>query len=145
MINPLERPRRAQIIYDGDCPFCANYVSLLNLREACGEVQLINARVVPKLVDYFKLKGMDLNRGMIFRHENKVYFGAEAAHAIARLSRPTSGGDQSRAWQRGAHNLLNKLLRYPRLASALYPLMRWIRQITLQVLGVRPIGSSLHD
>ena len=29
------------IVYDGDCPFCRSYVSLMKLREAVGKVTLV--------------------------------------------------------------------------------------------------------
>ncbi|MFT5932039.1 MAG: putative DCC family thiol-disulfide oxidoreductase YuxK, partial [Hyphomonas sp.] len=32
------------IVYDGDCPFCSEYVKLLRLRDAIGPVSLVNAR-----------------------------------------------------------------------------------------------------
>ena len=36
------------IVYDGDCPFCRNYVGLLKLRERL-DVHLVDARREPAL------------------------------------------------------------------------------------------------
>jgi hypothetical protein len=43
------------IVYDGECPFCRNYVRLMELRKVVGNVDLVNARTphpaVSKLVE----------------------------------------------------------------------------------------------
>jgi len=32
------------IVYDGECPFCRNYIRLMELRKTVGNVDLVNAR-----------------------------------------------------------------------------------------------------
>lgn len=32
------------VIYDGECPFCRSYVSLMALRDRVGQVDLVDAR-----------------------------------------------------------------------------------------------------
>ena len=31
------------VVYDGECPFCRNYVKLMWLRKAVGDVELVDA------------------------------------------------------------------------------------------------------
>jgi predicted DCC family thiol-disulfide oxidoreductase YuxK len=38
------RTQLLTVIYDGECPFCANYVRLYRLRQLVGRVQLVDAR-----------------------------------------------------------------------------------------------------
>ena len=52
------------VVYDGDCPFCRSYVSLMKLREAVGKVSLVDARAGGVAVDMLNAKGFDLNEGM---------------------------------------------------------------------------------
>ena len=49
-----------KIYYDGDCPFCDNYVSLLKLKDTVGDVKLINLRESKKDKDRLLKKGLTL-------------------------------------------------------------------------------------
>ena len=55
----------AQIVYDGDCPFCSAYVSLLRLKSAAGPVTLTDARGHPDLVADLAARGFDIDTGMV--------------------------------------------------------------------------------
>jgi predicted DCC family thiol-disulfide oxidoreductase YuxK len=101
------------IIYDGDCPFCSGYVALLRLREQY-DVRLIDARKEPAVAARY---GLDLNEGMIVEFDGKVHHGARAMSLLARLSGTLSP------------------LRSERVASAVYPLFRFGRNVALKVLG----------
>jgi len=131
MRMPLDRrPKDAAkdpslIIYDGDCVFCQNYVRLLRLRETVGPVELINARSDDPRVARYWAQGHDLDEGMLFVHNGRVYCGAEAVHVLAGLSGSVS-------W----FNRLNRFVFSSRTtATALYPLLKIGRRITLLVRG----------
>jgi predicted DCC family thiol-disulfide oxidoreductase YuxK len=34
------------LVYDGECPFCRNYVRLMSLRKAVGDIELVDARTL---------------------------------------------------------------------------------------------------
>ena len=78
----------ALIIYDGECPFCRNYVRLLRLREAIGQVELVDARSGDPRVSAFQRKGYNLDKGMLFVHEGRVHHGSDAIHVLAGLTNP---------------------------------------------------------
>jgi len=113
-----------EIVYDGACPFCSNYVSLLRLRDEFN-VRLVDARVHPNVVADFAAKGMDLADGMIVRFPGSVHHGADAMIALSMIS---TGG-----WLSGffAH-----IFRHRWLASLLYPGMKLGRRIVLALLGI---------
>ncbi|HEV7633746.1 MAG TPA: DCC1-like thiol-disulfide oxidoreductase family protein [Steroidobacteraceae bacterium] len=105
------------VVYDGECPFCSSYVSLLRLREQY-EVHLVDARKEPEFASRY---GLDLNEGMIVDLDGEVHHGARAVSLLSRLSGTMSP------------------LRSDRVASVIYPMLRFGRNLTLKVLGRRPI------
>jgi predicted DCC family thiol-disulfide oxidoreductase YuxK len=109
--------KRLRILYDGDCPFCANYVGLMRLREEYA-VDLINAREDRVSADSC---GLDLNEGMVVDLEGEVLHGARAVALLSRLSRRPG------------------LLSSDRVAEAVYPWMRIGRALTLMALGRKPL------
>jgi predicted DCC family thiol-disulfide oxidoreductase YuxK len=116
------------VIYDGECPFCANYVSRMNLRNAVGMVTLIDARAGAEPAKALIRQGYDLNEGMAVVFGGSVYYGKDAVTFLSSLT-------NSRNW---AGRLLSKLLNSPGRAAVLYPVMKLGRRITLRALG-RPL------
>ncbi|MBK4215138.1 DUF393 domain-containing protein [Paracoccus caeni] len=115
-----------EIYYDGECPFCSHYVGLLRLRENVGPVELIDARSGDPRVAELRAQGLDFDEGMAVRHGDRLYHGAEAVRILSVLS------------QKGG--VMLALMRSPRRAALFYPLMRAMRNLTLRVMGRRPIG-----
>ena len=105
------------VVYDGECPFCSSYVSLLRLREQY-DVHLVDARKEPEFAARY---GLDLNEGMIVDLDGEVHHGARAVSLLSRLSGAISP------------------LRSERVARAVYPLFRFGRNVALKVLGRRLI------
>ena len=71
------------LLYDGDCPFCTNYVRMVQLRKAVGPVELLDMRQHPELVAYFRDRGYDLNDGMLLRLDGHIYWGADCVNRLA--------------------------------------------------------------
>lgn len=113
------------IVYDGECPFCSNYVRLMALRKSVDNVALINARtqhpVVQKLIDL----GYDLNEGMAAIYGDTIYYGSDAVVVISSMS-------GERGWLARS---IARLLRDQRRAKLLYPVMKVGRRIVLTILG----------
>jgi predicted DCC family thiol-disulfide oxidoreductase YuxK len=122
----------ALIIYDGECPFCRNYVRLLRLREAIGQVELVDARSGDPRVSEFQRQGFNLDKGMLFVHEGRVHHGSDAVHVLAGLTNP----------EKSVFNRINAKVFSSRTASVLfYPLLRLGRRIALLARGK---GSIPH-
>lgn len=113
------------VVYDGECPFCVNYVALMNLRNVVGTVTLVDARTEAPTVKAIMRQGYDLNEGMAVVFGGSVYYGKDAVTLISSLT-------NSRNW---AGRLLSKLLHSPGRAAMLYPIMKLGRRVTLKVLG----------
>lgn len=130
MTSPSPNPETL-IVYDGECPYCRNYVRLVKMRESIGPVRLIDARKGGPEVDAIKAKGFDLDQGMIFYHGGHYYHGDEAIHMMGVYSGC------------GPLNALNRLIfRSPARAKALYPWLRAGRNMTLRILGKRKISGE---
>src|SRR6516165_6967800 len=119
------------VVYDGDCPFCRNYVSLMNLRTAVGDVKLIDARGDAEIVNFLSEQGFNINEGMAVIHGAKIYFGEDAVTFISSMTavRPFVG------------KLIALILRSKTCADVLYPIMKAGRRLTLKALGIPFIRS----
>jgi predicted DCC family thiol-disulfide oxidoreductase YuxK len=113
------------VIYDGDCPFCSNYVGHLRLREVAKNIRYLNARDGGEEVSEAVRKGFDLDDGMLVTIDGTYYYGSEAMRVLADLSSPS-----------GLLNRLSaRLLKSPTLSRLIYPVLRFGRNITLLILG----------
>ena len=123
------------IIYDGDCPFCTAYVTLVRLRETVGEVELVNARSDDPRVATLLAEGVDLDEGMAVLWQGRRHVGAEAVHLLALLS--GQGG--------GLNRLQRRLFRSPRAARRIYPWLVRGRRLWLRLAGRRPIAAEKNS
>lgn len=121
--------RRLTVIYDGDCPFCSRYVRLCRLRESF-DVDLVDARAHPDLVVELRSKGYDLDAGIVVQvEEGGAHHGAEAMWLLSTLS------SKNGLWNR----FFAAVFRNRRLAGILYPVLRAGRNLTLRLLGRKPL------
>jgi predicted DCC family thiol-disulfide oxidoreductase YuxK len=124
----LHRPGLV-VIYDGQCPFCDAYVTMLRLRESVGEVSLIDARTDAALVAELARQGYPLNDGMAALLGGRIYFGADAVTLLSQLT--TASGLMNVATA--------AVLKRPALARVCYPLMRSGRAAALKLMGRPPL------
>ena len=118
------------LVYDGQCPFCANYIRLLRLREAFPGLQLLDARENRDhpAVRQLAAQGLLIDDGMALLSDDKVYHGAQSIQALAEF-----GG--------GSFGRVNRwIFRSPRRSAALYPLLRCSRNLVLRLLGREKLG-----
>jgi predicted DCC family thiol-disulfide oxidoreductase YuxK len=113
------------LLYDGDCPVCNRYVTLLRLREQFGELTLLNARQASPQRSLVEQKGLDLNQGFALFVDEELYFGEHAIHALALMSSTS-----------GLFNRINyQIFRHATLAKFLYPVLARGRLLLLKLLG----------
>ena len=118
------------LIYDGDCPFCSRFVAYARLREAAGEVRLIDAREKTPEVEAAIRDGFNLDEGMLLSLDGQLYHGADCLNALALMS------SRSTWFNRVNHFLF----RNPRLAAIAYPVLRAGRNAALMLLGRKRLG-----
>ncbi len=82
-------PESLQIVYDGECPFCSEYLKVLRLRDAAKTVELISARDPHPLVDEVLKLGFDLDEGMVAKVGEVYYHGADCVHILSLMSTPS--------------------------------------------------------
>ncbi len=120
------------VYYDGDCPFCARYVTLVRLREAAGPVALVDLRSDPVRRQALEAEGFDLDLGMVVETDDgRRMAGDEAMTALSLMSTPSGI----------ANRLSAAIFSRPWLAAVLYPVLRAGRNLTLLLLGRVPIAG----
>lgn len=125
MADSSPRYDNALIIYDGDCVFCQNYTRYVRLRDSVGPVELLDARSGDPRVTRYWREGYDLNEGMLFVHQGRIYHGAEAVSVLAGLSSSST-----------LFNRLNRaLLVRPSWSRIIYPWLKSGRRLTLFLRG----------
>ncbi|MDD7910020.1 DCC1-like thiol-disulfide oxidoreductase family protein [Pseudovibrio exalbescens] len=119
------------LIYDGACPFCQRYTTLLELREEGRTVTLIDARAHPQIVADLMSRGIDIDQTMVAHYQGREYAGSDALHLIALLATGSTGFNRLNRW----------LFRSQQRARLAYPVLRALRNGTLKLLGHRKIRS----
>ena len=128
-----ERPEagaeRSWLLYDGECPFCTQYVKLLRIREAVGPIDLIDARQSGPEYALARAKGFDIDAGMLLHHKGVFHHGDGALHMLAALSTPLGPFNRAMGWLFGS----------PARARMAYPWLRGGRNLVLRALGRKPL------
>ena len=120
------------VFYDGDCPFCSKYMSMIRLKDTLGEVKLVDLRVNSNVKDELLSQGFNLDKGMVVDIDGRRVDGADAVNQLALLSTPSNG-----------FNRFNKMvMSSPLLAACLYPFLRAGRWLVLFFLGRAQISPD---
>lgn len=123
-------PKDSYLIYDGECPFCSAYVRMSRLQETIPSFRLIDARDNGPEVQAARKAGHVIDDGMLLMFEGQAFHGADAMTRLALLSSSS-----------GVLNRLNfYIFRNHALSSALYPILRAGRNLTVRLLGVSKLG-----
>lgn len=128
-IPSLPAAGQATLVYDGDCPFCSRYASLLQLRDHY-DLDLVNAREDHPIITDIRDRGFRLDQGMILRINDRYYHGDRCLNLLALM------GTDKTIFSR----LTRTLFGYPRVAAILYPILAAGRQLTLSILGREKLG-----
>lgn len=116
-----------RVIYDGDCPFCAAYTNYARLKKRHGEVELIDARAHPGLIDDYAARGMDIDDSFIVETgDTTLTHGAAMAYIHSQLAPGWTG---------------LPLLANAKMLNTVYPVLRGARNMTLRLLGRRKLRA----
>lgn len=139
MPESVERPfspdtHATWLVYDGECPFCRNYVEYIRLKTALPGLRIVSARdrisdlwsrLPPGAEDY------DLDEGMLLWIGGRWHHGAEALHVLSGWT--NDPGLVSRLH----HTIFSSLSRSRRI----YPWLNRGRKLFLRLTGHRLIGQ----
>jgi predicted DCC family thiol-disulfide oxidoreductase YuxK len=119
------------LVYDGECPVCKTYCKYIRIREAVGNLQLIDARQPSALMDEITQLGLDIDQGMVLKFKDTIYYGPDAINMLTLLSTPS-----------GILNRINYYVFSTKLGSNIfYPIGKAFRTLILKLLGIRYIEN----
>ena len=119
------------LVYDRQCPLCEYYCTLSRVRESAGELVLVDARDGGPLMDEITAAGLDIDDGMVLKAGDRLYYGADAIHALSLM------GTNSGVFNRVAY----WTFRSRRVSRVLYPVLRAGRNLLLRLLGRTRINN----
>lgn len=100
---------------------------MLNVKDKINDFRLINARNGGEIVEKIKAIPFDITEGIVLVYGDDYYFGSDALHMVSLLS---TGA--------GFRGTLNKyMFKSPTVAKVVYPFMRFGRNMTLKLIGVK--------
>ncbi len=122
----MKKNNPVYVVYDDRCPFCRSYCNLVRIREAVGEVRLIDARQPSAIMDEITALGLDIDQGMVVKVGDDLYYGADAIHILALMSTKSGLFNRITAW----------LFQSSKVSSMLYPVLRDGRNFALWMMRV---------
>jgi predicted DCC family thiol-disulfide oxidoreductase YuxK len=120
-------------IYDGECPVCNYAAHALRIRQAVGNLHLINAREEKQhpLINEVNKKGLDLDEGMVIFYQDNFYHGQDALHLMGLIGSDSGWFNKANAF----------LFRSKPLAKFCYPALRGIRNTLIRLKGASKIDN----
>ena len=119
------------LVYDGECPLCSAWCKRARVRDAVGELVLVDAREPGPLMDEITALGLDIDQGMVLKFREAIYYGPDAIRMVSLLSTPSGAFNRLNAWFFGG----------ARRAGFWYPIGKAFRNFTLKLLGIRYIDN----
>jgi predicted DCC family thiol-disulfide oxidoreductase YuxK len=118
------------VLYDGQCPVCANYIWLTRLRQDHPDITLIDARTAPDLVAHLRATGIEVHDTMVLQLGEMRLTGAQAFSYITRSATPQRGLVARSLWA------ILRALAHPKAARFSYPILAFSRKALLKILGI---------
>ena len=113
-------------IYDGECPFCAHFAELLELKSGLPDIEVKNARELEDLEGIPKGYDMD-SRGAILILDKKMLYGSEAISWIcSKIDHPSDG----------LMKILSSTFSSSQRSEFLFPFLLFFRRVSLLIKGV---------
>ena len=121
----------AWLVYDGECPVCKTYCKYIRIREAVGNLRLVDARQSSALMDEITAAGLDIDQGMVLKFKDVIYYGSDAIHMLTLLSTPS-----------GIFNRINYYVFSTKLGARIfYPIGKVFRTLLLKILRIQYIEN----
>lgn len=122
------------ILYDGECIFCHNYMTMIRLQENISKIILLDARQPNPLLTEATKQGLNIDKGFVIKVGGEIYYGAHALHILAIL------GSSSKRFSRCTYFLFNS----KKLTLILYPYLKACRDFFLYIKSTSKINNLKH-
>jgi predicted DCC family thiol-disulfide oxidoreductase YuxK len=119
------------LVYDKECPLCNAYCQVVRIREAVGNLRIVDARESSAVMREITSMGLDIDQGMVLKMDEQIYYGTDAIHALALISSRSGIFNRFNYW----------IFKSKRASRILYPLMRDGRNFLLKILGKTKINN----
>ena len=119
------------LVYDKECPACDFFCRLIRIRESVGSLVLVDARDPGSLMNEITAAELDIDQGMVLIVEDRMYYGADAIHALSIMSTRSGIFNRVTYW----------VFRSKVLSSILYPILRAARNLLLKILHKTKINN----
>ncbi|RYV00680.1 hypothetical protein SOPP22_17900 [Shewanella sp. OPT22] len=84
----MKNTDQVEIIYDGDCPICKHFTLKRSIEQQGIMLILTNARNLSiEQLHNFKVRGYDINKGMLLIHQQNHYYGHDAMTKLIKMSK----------------------------------------------------------
>jgi len=131
----MNEPADMYLVYDEQCPACSYYCHMVRIRESVGKLVLVDAREPGSLMDEITEAGLDIDQGMVLVVGDRMYYGADAIHALVIM------GTRSGAFNR----LTYWCFKSKAVSAVLYPVLRAGRNLLLKILGRTKVNNLNFD
>ncbi len=119
------------LVYDKECPACNYYCKLVRVRESVGNLVLVDARESSSLMNEITAAELDIDQGMVFIVGDRMYYGADAIHALSIMSTRSGVFNRVTYW----------VFKSKVLSGILYPMLRASRNLFLKILHKTKINN----
>jgi len=119
------------LVYDKECPACNYYCKLVRVRESVGNLVLVDARESSTLMNEITAAELDIDQGMVFIVGDRMYYGADAIHALSIMSTRSGVFNRVTYW----------VFKSKVLSGILYPMLRAARNLFLKILHKTKINN----
>jgi len=131
MESPAQDQSDVWLVYDGECPVCTTYCKYIRIRDAVGNLHLVDARQPSAIMDEITAAGLDIDQGMVVKFKDVIYYGSDAIHMLTLLSTPS-----------GIFNRINYYVFSTKTgANIVYPIGKAFRTLLLKLLGIKYIEN----
>jgi len=119
------------LVYDRQCPACDFYCELARIRADVGRLILVDARDGGPVMEEITAAGLDIDQGMVLKVGSRLYYGADAIHALSLLSTRAGVFNRITYW----------CFRSRTVSRVLYPILKAMRNLLLKMLGRTKINN----
>ena len=119
------------LVYDKECPACDYYCNTVRIRESVGNIVLIDARKTSSHLRKITAAGLDIDQGMVLIVSDRMYYGADAIHALALMGTRSGFVNRLSYW----------CFKSKPVAHVLYPILRAGRNLLLKILGRTKVNN----